>query len=355
MTRGFVIGRALLLIALALVPVAVFAQDEVILKDGSTLRGTIKGMEGGVLQIENAAAGSGALLVKMSEIQSLRSDTDHTFQLNDGNLIKGKPIMADGGQMVMRTAASGDVRFAAADVVAVNPPEKKSVTHKGNIAVTARITDGNSHTKSASATAEYEARTESSRLTIQGDSNYQETEGEVSARTNRGAIKYDYFLNRRWFLYVNSVFFGDEFANLNLRTTLGVGTGYQFLDPAIDGGTVSYYEEAGVSYFDEDLEPLRGVVAPDPDDNYAAGRVAGKLDWSIVADRLSFFHRHEVYLGFESEEDVFVDTQQGIRATLIGNFYATAQVNYKWDNTPAAGARRGDTEYLFGLGWGFSY
>ncbi|MGE3166227.1 MAG: DUF481 domain-containing protein [Planctomycetota bacterium] len=353
MVREVGIGRVALLVGFALLPQLALAQDEVTLKDGSVLRGTIKGMDGGVLKIENAAAGTGALMVKLSEVQSLRSDADHTFQLKDGSLLIGKPSMTDGQKILVQTAASGSVPFSPGDVVAVNPPAKKAITHTGNIGVTARVTDGNTRTKSASGIADYEARTESSRLTIHGDVNYAETEGEVSARTNQASIKYDYFINRRWFCYVNAGAYGDEFASLNLRTTLGAGTGYQFFDPGLDGGVIGFYEEIGISYFDEDLEPVAGQ--PDPDDNYAAGRVAGKFDWAVVKDRLAFFHRHEVFFGFEDEDDVYVDTQQGIRATLVGNFYATAQVNFKWDNTPASGAQRSDTEYLFGLGWGFNY
>lgn len=315
--------------------------DEILLKDGSRLIGEIKGMGDGVLEIATGSAGT--LKVKFEDIETLNSSGTHTVVLRDGSRQVGRPTVGPGGNVQIQTELSGVVPVQLGDITAINPPPPPGVTHKGFMGLSGRITDGNTRTKSARAEAEYEARGDRHRLTIRGDWNYEESQAGLTARNARGAIKYDFFVTEKLFTYVNASFEGDDFADLNLRTTLGAGLGYQFLDDK----TFQYYEEAGISFFDEDFDLGR-------DDRYAAGRVAGKFDWNIVQDRVVFFHRHEFFLGFEDEEDVYVDTQTGTRLTIIDNFYANFQINWSWDNTPAPGIRRTDTEYLWGLGYSFS-
>jgi putative salt-induced outer membrane protein YdiY len=40
--------------------------------------------------------------------------------------------------------------------------------------------------------------------------------------------RYSYFLTPQWFLYTQGLFEYDKFADLDLRSTIGVGPGYQF-------------------------------------------------------------------------------------------------------------------------------
>ena len=69
--------------------------------------------------------------------------------------------------------------------------------------------------------------------------------------------------------------------------------------------------------------------------------------------KVALFHFHEGYPGLEDGDDLYVATETGIRFTIFSNFTATAQVNWRWDNTPQPGELRSDTLYLFTLGWGF--
>lgn len=315
--------------------------DEIVLNDGSRLLGRISSMGDGVLKVDTPYAGT--LSVKFENIRTIVSGGTHTFQLSDGSRHVGRPRLTEDGRIQLDTELSGTIPVRLGDVTAINPPPPVGVTHKGNITIGGRITDGNTRTKSASAQANYEARGDRHRLTIRGDWNYEENRGDITARNASGAIKYDFFATERLFAYVNATFQGDDLADLNLRSTLGAGVGYQF----VDNDRVQYYEEAGISFFDEDFDL-------GSDDRYTAVRVAGKFDWIAVPDRMTVFHIHEILPGLEDQDDVFVDTQTGTRLNLIDNFYASFQVNWTWDNTPAAGARRSDTEYIWGLGYSFS-
>ena len=120
---------------------------------------------------------------------------------------------------------------------------------------------------------------------------------------------------------------------------------------------MEFYTEAGLAYFTEDYDRLVGPYGIDRvngkniDDSYISGRWAMRLDWPVSPDRVTIFHYHEGFPGLEDAKDLYIMTEQGVRLTVIENFVATVQVNWRWDNTPSAGFRRADTLYLFTLGY----
>lgn len=321
--------------------------DVVELKDGSTIQGTVQSMGAGVLVIETGAADGGSIKLKFEEISALTIGEDATIVLTDSSELRGPASPAGEGKVTIESTDAGAITVEYGKISSINPPPVKPLHQKINIALNGRFTDGNTRTKSVTAFADYEARTNKSRFTVRGDWNYAEDGGELSARNASGAIKYDYFVSDRFFVYTNALFRGDDFADLNLRTTLGAGVGYQFLDAEKDECSVSFYEEVGISFFDEDFDNAS-------DDRYAAGRVSGKLDWGVT-ESTDFYHFHEFYFGFEDQDDLNADTQTGIRMKIAGNLFANAGVNFRWDNTPAAGSRRTDAEYLFGVGYSATF
>ncbi len=337
MHRNTLLGA---LLALLLVAAPSFA-DEVILKDGSRIVGTVKTLGDGSLIIEGGSAGT--IQIPFANVRSLATVGDRNVVLTDGTSMMARFATSSSGEAQI-VSANGTEAVNLARVTAIDPPEVKAVTHSGNVGMSAKVTDGNTHTKRVSSSAEYVRRAEDNRTTVNADWNYAENSGVLSERNTALRGKYDHFFNERLFGYGNFSLRGDKFADLDLRTTVGVGAGYQF----IENETYKFYEEVGVSYFDEDF-------ARSPDNDFAASRFSGKLDWVITPDKVNFFHFHEVFWGLEDADDILVDTSTGVRLTIIDNFFASMQINYKWDNTPAAGTTRGDTEYLLGLGYSYEF
>ena len=326
---------------LLLLSSSVFA-DEVILKDGSRIVGKVKTLGGGSITIEGGSAGT--VTIPFSNVQSLTTDSDQKVILADGTEVEARFATSGDGKAEMVTAMGREpvnlMRIQAIDP----PPPPPAVTHEGNVTLNGKVTDGNTRQKKVSTSAEYVRRTADDRLTVNATWNYAEDQGNLSERNSALRSKYDYFFNEKLFGYTNFSFERDDFADLNLRTTVGAGVGYQF----IETDEYKYYEEIGVSYFDEDFDNA-------PDDDFAASRISGKFDWVITPDKVTFFHFHEIFWGLEESDDVLVDTNTGVRMTIIDNFFASFQINYRWDNTPAAGTNRSDTEYLLGLGYSYTF
>ena len=77
------------------------------------------------------------------------------------------------------------------------------------------------------------------------------------------------------------------------------------------------------------------------------------MDWT-PHKALKLFHNLE-YLPNVTEPfvDYNMNLDAGLRATVIQNFFAEFKFEFKYDSTPAIGARKEDLRYLVGLGWAF--
>ncbi len=332
---------SVVLVAPSVIAPSTAGADEVVFKDGTRILGRITSLSGGTLTIAEGSAGK--VEVPFANVMTLATDESHTAVFTDGSVRRGRFLVSPGEDPQFVTDR-GPQPFELAEITAIDPPKVKPVRYDGNITLSAKATEGNTKTETLASFAEVIRRTEKGRLTVFGAWNYSEEGGQVSQRNAQGRGKYDYFFTDRLFAYGNGSLEGDEFADLDLRTTVGAGGGYQFYDRP----DLKFYEELGASYIDEDFD---GGVS----DERASSRISGKVDWVVVAHRITLFHFHEVFWSLENVDDMQVETRTGLRFTLIANFFASLQLNFKWDNTPAAGKDRTDSEYLLGLGYAFSF
>jgi putative salt-induced outer membrane protein YdiY len=178
-------------------------------------------------------------------------------------------------------------------IAAIN---RAPVEFQGNFTLGIAGASGNSELKNVSGLAELVARGDALRLSLIGRYVYGESAGVVSVRNARGTIKLDFFITKRVFLFTSAYFEQDTFQDLNLRTALAAGPGYQFIDKRdFKGPFVSemqLYAEAGLSYFNEDFK-LR------PDQTSVRLRLSAKWDWPILKDRIAVYHYNEAFPSLE--------------------------------------------------------
>lgn len=109
-------------------------------------------------------------------------------------------------------------------------------------------------------------------LTIPSNSSFVNVKTENKAP---GYKKYDHFFTKKWYGYAEAAAEQDEVKDLDLRYTLGVGAGYQF----VESERTNFSLEGGVSYVDGNY-----IVAED--NSFTAGR------WGLRFDH--FLHRLSV-------------------------------------------------------------
>ena len=316
--------------------------DEIHLKNGDRMTGKVIRMEESKLFFKTSYAGE--ISVKWTEISNLKTDEPIQVILSDETSLKGVTKPAEEGKMKLRMGKIVEtVSFDLSTVKSINPKpkaEEPAVTLKGRVNVGTTKTSGNSETEAQHLDGQFVARTAKSRYTVAAEFNHEKDNGEKTVNNALGSGKYDHFLTKKWFLYANTSFEKDEFKDLNLRTALGMGAGYQFLETPLTNLSL----ESGPTYVNEDFDEGE-------DNSYPAVRWALDFDHYFYKKIIQFFHFHEGFQGIEETEDLFIRSRTGIRVPVYNNFETTLQYNYDWDKSPKPGREKADEMYLLTLGY----
>ncbi|MGD8789741.1 MAG: DUF481 domain-containing protein, partial [Burkholderiales bacterium] len=151
---------------------------------------------------------------------------------------------------------------------------------------------------------------------------------------------YDHFISQKWYAYASASAENDKFKDINLRTTIGAGAGYQFFETK----TTNLGMELGASYVNTDYIDAE-------DDDYPAGRWAMNYTQAFWDSKLEFFNTDSVHVSLEDSNSYFLRTRTGLRFPLVDRLISTLQYNYDYDNNPAPGRVKADKTWLFTLGY----
>ena len=315
--------------------------DEVFLKNGNRLSGTIVSMAEGKLVLQTDFAGR--LTIDWGSVERLSAEAPLTLVLADGSTIRGIPADATPGRLMLTAdSLSQPVPVALARVAAINPPQESSVKFNGRVNVGFFKASGNTDRENGHVDAELTARTEKHRITLGGAYNRAEDDHRKSEENASGYSKYDYFLTQKLYLYLNSMAERDKFRDINLRTTVGPGMGYV----VFEGEMMNLSLEAGPSYVRTDYDQAK-------DDDSASGRWAVKFDRFFFEKRVQYYLSNEGFISASDTSDVFMFTRTGLRFPIRGGLSLNAGFEWDWDNTPVEGTDKSDYRYILSIGYGF--
>ena len=323
---------------------------QITLKDGSILHGDIIEMVEGKLKVKAAFGAGDPFLITWEEVVNLATGESVTFVLEDGTSIKGVAEKGEPGELrLFVEPLVHQISIQLTTITAINPPKEKHVTYKANLDFGARITSGNTETTQANLLGSFSARSKRMRLILDARWYYQEDDGTVTDRNAFGNMEFNFFMTPRLYLYLGVLLEQDTFDDLNLRTAISTGPGYQFIDK---GDFANPYlskmllqGDAGLGYFNEDRK-----IAPD--DSYATYRWSVRWDWPVT-EEVEFFHRHQGYPRIDDTNDFYINTLQGIRFKVWDGLTISLQVAYKYNNAPAPGVGNSDTKTILGVGYAY--
>jgi putative salt-induced outer membrane protein YdiY len=133
----------------------------------------------------------------------------------------------------------------------------------------------------------------------------------------------------------------DRFKDLNLRTIVGPGVGYQVWDDA----KKALRFEGGISYFSEDLR--------DQEDNqYITARVAANLEYHFT-DSLVFTDDLMVFPSIEEFGDYTLRNEVAIATSLGAGWKLKLSNILELNNNPPPGIEETDLTWLLALGYAF--
>jgi putative salt-induced outer membrane protein YdiY len=314
--------------------------DVVYLKNGDHLTGTVKTSKDGKLILETSYTGE--IGIALADIQRVVTDKPVSVTLDDETKMTGILSSPDGAEM--RIAADVDQQplpIAMAHIAAIGIPEIPGVKIKGQSNLGLDMNRGNTDQDTYHVDAESIFRWPDDRVTLGGSGDLEKSNGDKTRQQATLGGKYDHFMNKQWYLYSGLGFEHDKFADLTLRTTVSAGSGYQIYET--DRTNLSI--EAGPAYIWEDYDTSE-------DQDYAAAHWGLRFDHYLVeAWKLQAFHKHTLDWSVEDSSAYLFRSQTGLRIPILDSLQATVQVNFDRNNSPAAGAKKDDYEYLLTGGY----
>ncbi len=338
-----VLLTTLMLLLSLLLGVCPAKADGIRLKNGDLISGEIVRLEGESITVKTSYAGE--IRVKWQEVNCVSTERELTFILKTKELLKGQAICPDDGQIQIVSEKIGRTEELPLDDlegIYLKPPP--SVKYSGSITAGGSLNQGNTERASFNSAARFFATGERNRLFLEGRFNYGESSNVRDEQNWLARGKYDLFFEKKWYAYVNTLLESDDFQDLNLRTTAGLGVGHQFFDTE----RTKLFVEVGPSYVNEDF-------AEADDNDYAAARGSIGFEFDIVPKKIRFFHLSEAYYSLTESDTWFLLTEQGLRFTLVGSLFANLEFDYDYNNKPAPGNEKSDYAYIIGLGYDFDF
>jgi putative salt-induced outer membrane protein YdiY len=298
--------------------------DRLHFTDGESITGSLLGVGDGQVRWRSDILGE--LTIEQHHVRHIETGEHYDLRTSGQELTNcwmfvqrdRQHLHCDQGVQVL---PSWKLVVAAGDAILDPPP---ALTQKGNVVLAFEDSTGNNEITKYNIDARSELRYIESRHTL--GLLYQEEQAANATTRNRWrtSYQYDQFFTAQWFVTGNAFHEEDEFKEIDSRSSVGLGMGYQFLE-------TSYIDLLGkvtINYVDETFNN-----AP----NRSTPAFLWNLDfaWRFNERGMEFFHRHVVLQAFESYDDWEVSTITGLKYPINGHFSSVFQLEYDYDNLPA--------------------
>jgi putative salt-induced outer membrane protein YdiY len=287
-------GLILVLVLVSLLPTHARA-DQVSLKNGDRLSGTVVKSDGKMLVLHTDYAGD--LNVKWDAVAGIQTSDELHVQLPDGKTATG-PVSTSDGKLQVATKAGGTVEANIGGVKGLRNDAEQTAydktLHPGLLQdwktalnVGFALTGGNSQTETLSTGFTGIRQTANDKLglyanTVYANNNAPGAIPSTTANSAAGGARYDHDVTPRVFGFVAADFFADALQDLNLRSVFGGGAGYH----AIKSDTTTLDFLGGLNYTHESYSTFSR--------NFAALTLGEELmhkvgKGTVINEALSFF------------------------------------------------------------------
>jgi len=224
----------------------------------------------------------------------------------------------------------------------------------GSVNLGATISSGNSDNISAYVDTDNQKEWDKERLSLKASWLFAQqattaagvTTTDVTQRRWNASAKYDHFISEKFYEYASINLENDDLAQLHLRSIVGLGAGYKFIQEE----ALKFEGEAGLAYVQENYASTGAGIA-DADDDFTALRLAYKLE-KVISETTTFTQTAEAFpsLGF-SEVNGTLDSR--LKTKLSDSMNAMIQWIAKYNNNAPVGVGSTDSLWIFSLGWDY--
>lgn len=358
--------------------------DQINLDNGDQLSGKLTAIKGNKIVFITHYS-TDPVAVSASKIQDIVVDGKCTLQMTNGDRISGHISALRDGELVLINEYQDKLTLPLHKIQAVNTgqknvsgknekavasghlyPKNKSTekeqegaeiaaddtdevvegkktpesSWEGSISAGGNRQRGNTERTSANIEVNVERLTELDEISLLFRYNYAEENSALTTRDIYGEIGYNYNLSERWYWTLNSSLLSDDFRDLDLRTTVGLGLGYRWLKSQ----RFSLSSEAGLTYISRNYEKS-------PDETDLAGRISVDVEGQIT-DTLSVFEKLTLYPSLEGGGHI-VHNEMGLKSRITDAWHFKISHVTDYNSEPPENIEDTDTTLSLGIGYNF--
>jgi hypothetical protein len=335
-------GRYVIAVTLLLQGGNVAIADELLMKNGSRLIGTLVSASQSDVVFDTPFAGQ--IKIRQENIDHIVAERKVTLMMQDGTVFREKQIVSRDERLLVMGTNQQPVVFDVADIKLVNPePWRIGDGYKwfGQLNSAVLSERGNTDSDQLDLALESVWRSLKDRYTVRGGWEFDTNDGIENKNSATLQTKYDHFFLEDPDNYIGgqATFDHDKFADLDLRTTVGPYLGRQFFETEL----LTLHAEAGVVFVEEDFYAGQ-------DDDYWGANWEVRLGSDIFPDT-RFYVNADGVVNFDHLDRQLVNTSIGLRLPMIYGLTAGVEVRYEYDGGAVQGVDDLDETYNVKLGY----
>jgi len=280
------------------------------------------------------------VIEETKETYTVKSNTLGQVQIKKASVAE---VILDKNDVIQaKTVTAPTVAEQSKDILGGKLPFPEAWKYEGMINLGFQKSDGNQSKTSLNTDSVVKIQSGKNRFTAKADVYLEEDEGSQIENERLFGLEYDRYLTDQLFFNSNAQYEVDKDINLEERQTFGVGIGYDFIKQDLTSLTAT----AGINTVSEEF-------TSGAEEEFESGRWSADFSHKFFEKKGEFFHNQTGLFSLEDSENIDFKTKTGVRWALYENWKLSTQVNFDWDNQPAAGAREEDIKYLMSLGYSF--
>lgn len=350
---------------------AVFA-DQITLKNGDHLTGTIVKSDGKTLVLHTESAGD--VTIDFKAITQITTEKDLHVTTSDKKTVVG-PVTTSNGNIDVATKTGGTVEVPPANVVLIRDDAEQAAYDKslhpgllhgwnGGANVGFSLARGNSQTSNLALAINAIHATLSDKITIYTTSietNNQLATPSTIANLVTAGIRYDRNVGPRTFGFVGADFMSDALQDLDLRGVYGGGLGYH----VIKSDTTTFDLLAGINYTHETYSDGPQVTPPTLPPTFVSYGVTNKFAALTLGEE--WMHKAGKSTVIMEKLYIYPDLSSGYAGQYRGEFdLGTVTKISKWlgwqnafsdlyVSNPPTGTKDNDVIFTTGLNFSFTH
>lgn len=332
---------------------ALLSADQIYLKNGDRVSGSVLKMESGKLYVKSEVAGN--IQIDWDKVSGIASDNLLVIDRKGLTEIEARNIERISGSTLAIEAADGEHKLPVDDLASIRSQHEHDVYERtlhpalsDDWAVTVSsglsLARGNSQTTNLNLGLDSTRKTLHDKLWINAASLYatDDSLGHTTANATHGGIRYDHDVNPNLFVYGAGSMEDDALQSLNFRSILGSGFGHHLLHKQRQSmdilGGFAYTRE---SY---DHQSTRDLSTGTLGENYQ-----WKLTTATQVDEKATF---DSYLNDPGTYHAAFDI--GLSTRFVRMFTWQTKLSERYVSNPLAGFKNNDLVLTTGIGLTFA-